>query len=118
MKLKSLVMLGSFLVLTTLIVCVSVYAYNAHAYASASGGGAGVNGWGLVNGTYSVLVRIDGELKEPNDHKHGPYHNGNNLSEGVSASNDNNESVYAEAYISGMDGGEQRVRTDFATYNP
>ena len=63
-------------------------------------------------------MRIDGELKEPNDHKHGPYHNGNNLSEGVSASNDNNESVYAEAYISGYDGGEQVVMTDYATYYP
>ena len=118
MKAKSLVMLGSFLVLMALVVCVSVYAYNAYAYASESGGGAGVNGWGLVNGTYSVLVKIGGELKDPDDHKHGPYHNGNNLSEGVSASNDDDESVYAEAYISGMDGGEQRVRTDFATYNP
>ena len=32
MKLKALVMLSGFLVLTTLIVCVSVYAYNAYAF--------------------------------------------------------------------------------------
>ena len=32
MKLKVLVMLGSFLMLTALIVCVSVYAYNAYAF--------------------------------------------------------------------------------------
>ena len=121
MKFKTLVMLSSFLVLTTLIVCVSVYAYNAHAYANSSSGGAGCNAWGLINGTYSVMVKIDGEIPEPRHehHKHGEYGNGNNLSKGVSASH-NNQEVYAEAYVSGMDpqAGEGRSKTDFATYYP
>lgn len=120
MKLKALVMLSGFLVLTTLIVCVSVYAYNAYAYASSSGGGAGCNGWGLINGTYSVMVKIDGSIPQPtaNHHKHGPYGNGNNLSKGVSAGNPNDESVYAEGYISGTDpqAGEFRSKTGIKSY--
>ena len=115
MKLKALVMLSSSLVLTVLIVCVSVYAYNAYATASSSGGSASVNGWALVSGTYSVLVKIDDVVE---DHKHGPYQNGNNLSESATAPNPNDRKVYSEAYISGMDGGNQFIRTDYATYNP
>lgn len=118
MKLKTLVMLSSFLVLTTVIVCVSVYAYNAYAFASASSGGAGCNGWGLWNGTYSVMVKIDGQLLEADDHKHGSYHNGNLLSHGVWAPNDGTQSVYAEGYISGVDpeAGEFRSESDIKTY--
>ena len=110
MKLKTLVILGSLLMFITLIVYVSVYAYNAYAYASQSGGGAGCNGWGLVNGTYSVMVKVGGETK---GHKHGPYDNGNEVSEGVSAGNPDNEKVYAEGYISGIDpqAGEFRSET-------
>ncbi len=116
MKLKALVMLSGFLVLTTLIVCVSVYAYNAYAYASSSGGGAGCNGWGLINGTYSVLVKIDGSIPEPReDHQKGRgYGDGRLLSEGVSAGNPNNESVYGEGYISGVEAdGTPRHRRKF-----
>ena len=114
MKLKALVMLSGFLVLTTLIVCVSVYAYNAYANASSSDGGC--NGWGLWNGTFGVVVRIDGNVPEPReDHQNGRgYGDGRLLSEGVSAGNPNNESVYGEGYISGVEAdGTPRHRRKF-----
>ena len=115
MKLKPLVILSSLLMLITLIVYVSVYAYNAYAYASQSGGGAGCNGWGLIDGTYSAMIKIGGKIPEPRHehHKHGPYADGNEVSEGVSAGNPNNKKVYAEGYISGVDpqAGEFRSMT-------
>ena len=63
------------------------------------------------------MVKIDGELLEPDDHKHGPYHNGNMLSKGVWAPN-NNKPVYAEGYISGVDpqAGEFRSESDIKTH--
>ena len=108
MKFKTLVILGSLLVLLTLTVYVSVYAWNAYGYASKSGGGAGCNGWGLVNGTYSVKVEIGGKVPPPGPDgephiKAGPYDNGNKLSKGVSHGNPDNLSVYGEGYISGVE---------------
>ena len=79
MKTKSLVMLSSFLVLSMLIVCVSVHAYNAYTTASESScrATASVNGYGLVNGSYSVSARVDNAAEQDG----GAFVNGNNLSD-------------------------------------
>ena len=56
--------------------------------------------WALINGTYSVLVKIDGSIADnpvANHHKHGPYGNGNNLfqvSGFEQSATSNDESVY------------------------
>ena len=84
MKLKALVMLGSFLVLTTLIVCVSVYSYNAYCSASLLGcsTSASGNGWGLFNGYYTLSARVGNNSTT----KTGGFANGQNFSDTASAS--------------------------------
>ena len=84
MQLKPFVILSSFLLLTILVVCVSVYAFNAHCTASRDGcsATASANGWGLFNGYYNLYARVGGDT----DHKSGGFANGQNFSDTASAS--------------------------------
>ena len=79
MKTKSLVMLGSFLVLAMLIVSVSVYAYNAYVTVSASSckATASVNAWGLRNGSYVIAATVD----EVTNRFGNSFANGNTVSD-------------------------------------
>ena len=109
MKFKLLVVLSSLLVLITLTVYVSVHAWNVYASAGKTGGYAGCNAWGLWNGSYHVVVKVDGKVPEPKD-KHeyaGGYRDGRNVSYGASHGNPDNESFFAKAYISGTDPGKK-----------
>ena len=108
MKFRTLVILSGLLVLITLTAYVSVHAWNVYASAGKTGGYAGCNAWGLINGSYSVKVVVDGKIPPPDDdgipHAYsGGYGNGNTVSYGVSYGNPNNKSFYARAYVSGYD---------------
>lgn len=109
MKSKLLVVLSSLLVLITLTVYVSVHAWNVYASAGKSGGYAGCNAWGLWNGSYHVVVKVDGKVPPPDPeddlpHEYaGGYFDGKTVSYGVSHGNPNNESFLAKAYVSGTD---------------
>ena len=116
MKLKPLVLLSSFLVLTILIVCVSVYAYNAYCTASLSACRAtgSVNNSGLFNGSYTVSARVDG-------HQNGTH--GNFADEAVSRSavvdrpDGSCSSGSAYASVSGVDAqGRHHHRSDDAAF--
>ena len=101
MKLKKLVMLSSFLVLTVLFVCVSVYAYNAYCTASkaACRATASANGYGLFNGNYTVYARVDSTT----DQDGGSFAIGNNLSDSAIVDLDSCSDGSAYASVSGYD---------------
>ena len=116
MKLKSLVMLSGFVVLTILIVCVSVYSYNAYCSASLQGCSASAsgNGWGLFNGSYTVSARVDG-------HQNGASGNFANQAVSRSAVVDRPDgscsSGSAYASVSGVDAqGRSHHRSDNAAF--
>ena len=120
MKFKLLVVLSSLLVLITLTAYVSVHAWNVYASAGKTGGYAGCNAWGLWNGSYHVVVKVDGKVPEPKE-KHeyaGGYEDGKNVSYGASHGNPDNESFFAKAYVSGTDPtiGEHITEEDFDFY--
>lgn len=115
MKTKSLVLLSSLLVLTMLIVSVSVYAYNAYCTASSSAcrATASVNGYGLVNGSYSVRARVDNDV----DRDGGAFANGNNLSDSAVVDLDSCGSGSAYASVSGFDAnGNFHSKSDSASF--
>ena len=60
---------SSFLVLATLIVCVSVYAYNAYCTANVDKckATASVNNYALFDGSYSLYARVDSESDSDHD---------------------------------------------------
>ena len=103
MRLKALVMFSSFLVLTTLIVCVSVYAYNAYCTADidACSASASANNYGLVDGGYDVYAEVGDN--ENNDG--GAFADGELISTSVSASEADCEEGdgFAVATIHGTD---------------
>ena len=101
MQLKPFVILSSFLLLAILIVCVSAYAFSAFCTANEDTcrATASVNGWGLVNGSYSVSARVDNVV----DQDGGAFANGNNLSDSAVVDLDSCSSGSAYASVSGYD---------------
>ena len=117
MKTKSLVMLGSFLVFTALIVCVSVYSYNAYCAASQLGcsTSASGNGWGLFNGYYYLHAKVGSDTET----KTAGFANGQNFSDTASAHEPGCGSGdgYAEARVTGFDAhGNVHHKNDTASF--
>ena len=109
MKLKALVVLGSFLMLTALIVCVSVYAYNAYGSKSIDNANqevtmyASVNGWGLLgldDGVYSMSAKVGSSENRVDDVR---YANGNLVSTTISETGPIEKKGESHAYINGWD---------------
>lgn len=101
MKLKASVMLSSSIVISIIFVCVGTYAFNAFCTANEAScrATASVNGWGLVNGNYSVRARVDDTV----DQDGGSFANGNNLSDSAVVDVDSCSSGSAYASVSGYD---------------
>lgn len=103
MTLKRLVTLSSFLVLTTFIVCVTVYAIDAHCPKGKVTGGslkmrATMNNHGVDNGQYVLHARVNapGVTARRNYKKES-------LSLGVDATGSKSIGGYASAYVDGTD---------------
>ncbi len=117
MKLKSLVMLSGFVVLTILIVCVSVYSYNAYCSASLQGCSASAsgNGWGLFNGYYYLHAKVGSDSET----KTAGFANGQNFSDTASAHEDGcgPGDGYASASVTGTDAqGNIHHKNDSASF--
>ena len=109
MKLKALVILSSFFVLITLIICVSVYAYNAYAFKIVDENTetvtmrAAVNGWGILgldDGVYSMSAKVGFAENRVDDIR---YADGNDVSEWLEQSGSSNKKGQSHAYITGWD---------------
>lgn len=116
MKTKSLVMLGSFLAITILIVGVTAYAYNAYCVASTNSQtvtmSASVNNWGLDNGYYLLKARVGADQIQESD----PYGD-NEISRSLSRTGNVNLSGFAKAHVTGWDGqGNLHSMTDTETH--
>ncbi len=102
MKSKRLVMLSSLLVLTTFIICVSVYAYNAYCSKSVSNNKleikSSMNNTGLDNGYYSVHARVG---PPPGTTLKNPYGN-QDISLSLKASGSISQYGYGSAYVDGI----------------
>ena len=105
MKLKKLVMLSSFLVLTILFVCVSVYAYNAFSYKNVS-----KSGWLSITALSNNYFLDDGYINA-SDRVYRPgislktMYTTNDVSWRVTASGSASQGGYASAYVDGLDSG-------------
>ena len=105
MKVKVLVTLSIFLMLTSLIVCISVSAYNAWASGSrdATAGTisltGGANSTGLVSGTVKASVSIGNKSDSDSD----TIHPGMVASVSVSMGGPDNSNGSASGYVSGRD---------------
>ena len=109
MKFKPFVMVSSFLVLVTLIVCVSVYAYNAYAGKSINAADekvkmwGAVNGWGLLgldDGIWTISANVGTARVHTGDVR---YKDGNSVSEWRFIIGSWNKSGNSAAYINGWD---------------
>ena len=115
MKLKFSVMLCSSIVISILVVCISVYAFNAFCTADENTcrATASVNGWGLVNGYYSVRARVDNVV----DQDGAAFANGNNLSDSAVVDLESCSSGSAYASVSGFDAnGNFHAKSDDAAF--
>ena len=117
MRLKRLVTLSSFLLLTTFIVCVSVYAYNAYCTPPVVTNGhlimtSSMSNQNLNNGAYLLHARITGSgVTVAKAYTTQQYSLA--LTTGGSASNGG----YAHAYVEGLDSsGTFHSRFDSETY--
>lgn len=106
MKLKALVVLGGCFVLTTLIVCVSVYShYNSYANGSHNKGAetisvySGANSSGLVTGHVSASAKVGSD----SDRDARDFWPGMKASVTASASGSEDDSANGHGYVSGVD---------------
>lgn len=105
MKVRVLVMLSIFMMLSTLIVCVSVRAYNAWASGSRNADAGtisltgGANSTGLVSGSVKASVSIGNKSDSDSD----TIHPGMVASVSVSMGGADNSNGSASGYVSGRD---------------
>lgn len=106
MKLKALVVLGGCFVLTTLIICVSVYShYNSYANGSHNKDAetisvySGANSTGLVTGHVSAAAEVGSD----SDRDARNFWPGMKASVTASASGSENDSASGHGYVSGVD---------------
>lgn len=102
MRLKTLVMLSSFLVLGSFIVCVSVYAYNAYATKNVNLGSVALSGnsnnSNLDDGYMTAYARVGTD-----SHLKNEFYDGEDISLSVLKSGSVSLSGYASGYVYGYD---------------